>query len=157
MAELYGYTGKIAFVDLSTGEITQLDTANYTDFLGGRGIGAKINWDFVGPDVKGCDPENVISFITSPTMGTPCPGGQKTMVSGVAPHMYPVESFLKKRHGRHVWPRAQVCGLGRRVRDRCGREPRLPAHRGRQGRDSRRERPLGARHPVDPAPALGPL
>lgn len=110
MAELYGCTGKIAFVGLSTGEITQLDTANYTDFLGGRGIGAKINWDFVGPDVKGCDPENVISFITSPTMGTPCPGGQKTMVSGVAPHMYPVESFLKSAMGGMFGPELKYAG-----------------------------------------------
>ncbi len=124
MAELYGYTGKIAFVDLSTGDITQLDTANHTDFLGGRGIGAKINWDFVGPDVKGCDPENVISFITSPTMGTPCPGGQKTMVSGVAPHMYPVESFLKSAMGGMFGPELKYAGWHPGARERrCAHRP----------------------------------
>jgi len=99
MAELYGYVGKIAVVDLTTGEISTLDTSDYTQFLGARGIGAKIHWDMVGPDVKGCDPENVISFITSPTTGTPVAGGQKTCVSGVGPHMWPVESYIKSVFG----------------------------------------------------------
>ena len=56
MAELYGYTGKIAFVDLSTGEITQLDTANYTDFLGGRGIGPRSTGTLWAPTSRAATP-----------------------------------------------------------------------------------------------------
>lgn len=110
MAELYGYTGKIAVVDLSTGEISQLDTTKYTKFMGGVGIGAKIHFDMVGPNVRGLDPENVISFITSPTMGTCCPSGQKTCLSGVAPHMYPVNTFLKSVFGGMWGPELKYAG-----------------------------------------------
>lgn len=110
MAELYGYTGKIAVVDLSTGEVSQLDTAKYTKYLGGVGIAARIHWDMVGPNVKGLDPENVVSFITSPTMGTPCPSGQKTCVAGVAPHMYPTNTFLKSVFGGMWGPELKYAG-----------------------------------------------
>jgi len=110
MSELYGYTGKIALIDLTTGEIGQLDTANYTPYLGGRGIAARINWEFVGPEVKGCDPENYLTFTTSPTMGTPCPGGQKTVVAGVAPHVYPVESWMKSIMGGMFGPELKYAG-----------------------------------------------
>lgn len=110
MAELYGYTGKILVVDLSTGETSTLNTADYTPFLGGRGIGAKIHWDMVGHEVKGCDPENVVSFMTSPAMGTPIPGGQKTCVTGVAPHMYPKETYLKSVFGGMWGPELKYAG-----------------------------------------------
>lgn len=110
MADLYGYTGKILVVDLSTGETSTLDTANYVDFIGGRGLGAKLHWDLVGPEVKGTDPENVLAFTTSPTTGTPCPGGQKTCVTGVAPHMYPVETYLKSVFGGMWGPELKYAG-----------------------------------------------
>lgn len=110
MADLYGYTGKILVVDLSSGEISTLDTANYVDFIGGRGMGAKLHWDLVGPEVKGTDPENVLAFTTSPTTGTPCPGGQKTCVTGVAPHMYPVETYLKSVFGGMWGPELKYAG-----------------------------------------------
>lgn len=79
-------------------------------YLGGRGICAKIHWDMVGPDVEGLDPENVLTFITSPTTGTPTPGGQKTCVGGVAPHMYPKQTFLKSVFGGMWGPELKYAG-----------------------------------------------
>ncbi len=39
----FGYAGKTLKVDLSSGDITETATTDYTDrFLGGRGIAAKI-------------------------------------------------------------------------------------------------------------------
>lgn len=111
MSEVYGYTGKILQVDLSTGELATLQTSDYAPkFLGGRGIGAKIHWDMVGPEVKGCDPENVISFMTSPNIGTTAPGGQKTCVTGIAPHMYPRETYLKSVFGGMWGPELKYAG-----------------------------------------------
>lgn len=111
MAEYCGYTGKILFVDLTSGEISTLNTFDYApQFIGGRGIGAKLHWDFVGPDVKGCDPENLITFMTSPLTGTPTPGGQKTCVSGVAPHMYPTETYMKSLFGGMWGPELKFAG-----------------------------------------------
>ena len=52
-----GYTGKIARINLTTNEITTIDTAKYEEFGGGYGIGAAIFWDLaVAPgqwDLKG--------------------------------------------------------------------------------------------------------
>ncbi|MCP4358456.1 MAG: hypothetical protein GY796_10610 [Chloroflexi bacterium] len=35
-------------------------------FIGGRGLGARLLWDLVGPDVEPLSPENVLIFITGP-------------------------------------------------------------------------------------------
>ena len=70
MKEHYGYAGKILRVDLSSGKITNIPTAQYADrFLGGRGIAAKIYWDEVPANVKAFDPENRIIFVTGPLAG----------------------------------------------------------------------------------------
>ncbi|MBQ9955503.1 MAG: hypothetical protein IJO87_08770 [Eggerthellaceae bacterium] len=101
MTEYKGYTGKILMVDLTTKEQTILNTFDYApDYLGGVGLCAKIHWDMVGPDTELFSPDNVISFMTSPSMGAPVPGGQKTCVGGIAPHLYPKPSFMKSEYAR---------------------------------------------------------
>jgi hypothetical protein len=50
VSELYGYTGKIARISLTTGEVTHVSTWDYVpQFIGGRGVCNKIFWDEVGP------------------------------------------------------------------------------------------------------------
>jgi len=50
MNKIYGYTGKIARINLTTGGITLLSTWGYVpEYIGGRGICNKIFWDEVGP------------------------------------------------------------------------------------------------------------
>jgi len=110
MADLKGFTGKILVVDLSTGEFSQLNTMDYAPYLGGRGIAARIYWEMVSPDCNGLDPENVLSFITSPITGTPHPGGQKTCVSGCAPHMWPKNTYMKSMFGGMWGPELKYAG-----------------------------------------------
>ena len=46
----FGYAGNILKVDLSSGNISTLETSDYSDrFIGGRGIAAKLYWDFCSP------------------------------------------------------------------------------------------------------------
>ena len=72
MTKQYGYAGKILKVDLSSGNISEIPTANYADlFLGGRGIAAKIYWDEVSPEIDATDPENRLIFMTGPVSGVP--------------------------------------------------------------------------------------
>jgi len=67
-----GYAGKILKVDLSSGNITNAQTGDYTDlFLGGRGIAARIYWDEVPPQISAVDPENRLIFMTGPLCGVP--------------------------------------------------------------------------------------
>lgn len=72
---MYGWAGKILEVDLSNEKITEtkLDEKLARDFIGGRGLGVKILYDRVGPEVKPLDPENLLIFATGPLTGTLSP------------------------------------------------------------------------------------
>lgn len=63
-----GWTKKILDINLSDGtvETRPLDMEIAYKFLGGRGLGARLLWDLVGPEVKPLDPENVLIFATGP-------------------------------------------------------------------------------------------
>lgn len=90
MNELYGYTGKIVRIDLTTGGISPLSTFDYVPkYIGGRGICHKIFWDEVGPGVKAFDPENKLIIMTGPTTGTGIPSGGRTVIAGIAPQSFP--------------------------------------------------------------------
>ncbi|MBI2328888.1 MAG: hypothetical protein HYU85_04560 [Chloroflexi bacterium] len=90
MATEFGYTGKILRVDLSSGSVTDIATANYADrFLGGRGIAAKIYWDEVSPDINALDPDNRLIFITGPLAGFPGLAASRWQVCGKSPATTP--------------------------------------------------------------------
>jgi aldehyde:ferredoxin oxidoreductase len=58
MSEVYGWTGEMLRVDLSSGEISTVDTMKYVpDFIGGLGIASRIAWEELAPGVDGFDPE----------------------------------------------------------------------------------------------------
>ncbi|MGD8713400.1 MAG: aldehyde ferredoxin oxidoreductase N-terminal domain-containing protein, partial [Desulfobacterales bacterium] len=86
MDKTYGYAGKILRVNLSTGDITEVPTANYVDrFLGGRGIALKIYWDEVHPQIDAFEPENRLIFMSGPVCGLPGFAGSRWQVCGKSP------------------------------------------------------------------------
>ena len=68
-----GYAGKILRIDLSNHRIwtEDLTPAMARKYIGGTGIGAKILWDEVGPEVGWDHPENRLVLATGPLAGTP--------------------------------------------------------------------------------------
>jgi aldehyde:ferredoxin oxidoreductase len=87
-----GWVGKILRVDLTTRSITESSTFDYVPrFLGGRGLGAKICWDEVPPEVSAFDPENRLVFATGPLQGTLAPSSGRFMVLGKAPQSGPTD------------------------------------------------------------------
>jgi aldehyde:ferredoxin oxidoreductase len=99
-----GYAGKILKINLTTKEISKLDTAQYEEFGGGVGIAAAIFWELaVAPgewDLQDAfDPRNVISLITGPLAATGVPGGGRTSVSAIAPEPYPTPLFHRTSFG----------------------------------------------------------
>ena len=83
MTAEFGYAGKILQVDLDSGNITCLETNNFSDrFLGGRGIGAKIYWDRVSPDVGASDAKNPLIFATGPLAGFTGLAGSRLQICG---------------------------------------------------------------------------
>ncbi|HEX3053323.1 MAG TPA: aldehyde ferredoxin oxidoreductase family protein [Aggregatilineaceae bacterium] len=67
-----GWLGKTLIVDLTTGSITHepLNMELARQFIGGRGLGARLLWDLVGPDVEPLSPDNVIIIATGPMTAT---------------------------------------------------------------------------------------
>lgn len=70
-----GYQGKILEVDLTSGRIETLplDFELAVDYLGGRGLGARIFYDRIDPRCDPLGPENVLVIAMSPLIGTSAP------------------------------------------------------------------------------------
>lgn len=67
----YGYTGRIARVDLTTGRVFEIETSNYSEqYIGGRGMAERVFWDEGNFDVGPLDPQSVFVLMTSPLAGT---------------------------------------------------------------------------------------
>jgi aldehyde:ferredoxin oxidoreductase len=79
--------GKTAFVNLSTGEVavTETDAADLRRFLGGRGLGAKLLFDRVGPEVDPLSPDNLLIFTAGPLTGTPWPTSSRLHITFKSP------------------------------------------------------------------------
>ena len=84
---LYGYMGKILFVDLTTGKMVEeaLEEKMCRDFIGGYGIGAHILYDRQKAGVDPMGSENILGFITGPLTGTVVPTGARYAVVGKSP------------------------------------------------------------------------
>ncbi|MGQ9641209.1 MAG: aldehyde ferredoxin oxidoreductase family protein [Candidatus Bathycorpusculaceae bacterium] len=83
-----GYAGKFLEINFSTEKIEerQFDDEVLRDYVGGRGLAAKILWDRLGKkweSINPLGPENILLFLTGPLTGF-FPGG-RTCVSGKSP------------------------------------------------------------------------
>ena len=79
--------GQVLDVDLATGaiETIPLDLERARLFLGGRGMGARLLWDLVGPEVAPLAPENVLIFFTGPLTATGYQTSNRFTVSTKSP------------------------------------------------------------------------
>ena len=81
---MFGYTGKLLFVDLTSGkvEVRALDEATAKNFIGGPSLGAKILYDEMPAHAEAFSMESMVGFVSGPANGTgPFLGGRYTVVS----------------------------------------------------------------------------
>jgi len=75
---MYGYAGKIACIDLTTGKIDAEDLPEdiARKYLGGKGLGAYLLYTRLKPHTDPYAPENILIFAAGPITGTsfPCSG-----------------------------------------------------------------------------------
>lgn len=78
---------KIATINLSTSHVTITNTPPglLKRFLGGRGLGAKLLYDQVGPDVDPLSANNCLIFTAAPLAGTPWPTSARLHVTFKSP------------------------------------------------------------------------
>ncbi len=99
---VYGWTGKILRVDLSSGDIRTEDTLRWgAEYFGGRGLAARIAWDELPPGVGAYDPDNPLMFMPGVLSGTPAPSSGRTSICAVSPQAYPLEWFTRASIGGH--------------------------------------------------------
>jgi aldehyde:ferredoxin oxidoreductase len=99
-----GFAGKILLVNLTTKQISSIDSAKYEAYGGGHGTAAAIFWDLcVAPgewDMQDAfDPRNIVALMTGPLSGTGVPFAARTSVSGMSPQCWPVQWFCHSNFG----------------------------------------------------------
>ncbi|MCP5097620.1 MAG: aldehyde ferredoxin oxidoreductase family protein, partial [Chloroflexi bacterium] len=84
---MQGWAGKILDINLTDGnvETLPLDKEMARLFLGGRGLGARLLWDLVGPEVKPLSPENALIFTTGPITASASQTSNRFNVSTKSP------------------------------------------------------------------------
>lgn len=110
-----GYAGKILKINLTSKEISSLDTARYEEFGGGAGMGAAIFWDLaVSPgdwDLQDAfDPRNVISLMTGPLAATGVPAAGRTSITAIAPETFPTPLFHRTSLGGRFGTMLKLAG-----------------------------------------------
>jgi len=84
---LYGYAGRIAWIDLNDGNvrIEDLEEDLARRFLGGKGLGAYLLYKHLKPHTDPYDPENIMIFVTGPLTGTNFPAVSRSGVVTKSP------------------------------------------------------------------------
>ena len=82
-----GWNGKILEIDLTTQthKSYPLDMEMAKQFIGGRGLGVRLLWDLVGPEVDPLSPENVLIFTNGPLTATGYQTSNRFSVSTKSP------------------------------------------------------------------------
>jgi aldehyde:ferredoxin oxidoreductase len=83
-----GYTDKILYINVGTGDIREKDVPPVMKekFIGGKGYGLRLLWDATSPDTRWHDPENEIIISSGPIGGiTQYSGTGKSLVVSLSP------------------------------------------------------------------------
>ena len=87
---MYGWTGKIAKVDLSRSAVTELNTWDYAEqFLGGRGIATQLYWESKASQVRAFDPDNPLILMSGALVATGAQGATRMSVVSKSPMLMP--------------------------------------------------------------------
>lgn len=106
-----GYTDKILYINVGSGEIKDKDVPVQMKekFIGGKGYGLRLLWDATKPDTKWNDPENEIIISSGPIGGiTQYSGTGKSLVVTVSPQ---TESVMDSNVGGFFGPFLKFSGF----------------------------------------------
>jgi aldehyde:ferredoxin oxidoreductase len=103
-----GYQGQILKIDLSSGttETITMEERLATNYIGGKGFGARFLYDMTGPEIDPLAPENVLMFMPGPMTGTLAPSMRQVIVFKSPLTGIYADSF----HGGVLGPEIKYCG-----------------------------------------------
>ncbi|MBS7622480.1 aldehyde ferredoxin oxidoreductase family protein [Candidatus Bathyarchaeota archaeon] len=105
-----GYAGKILRVDLTAQSISteQLGEDDLRRFIGGSGLGSKIVYSELDPDIHPLSPENLLVFMTGPLTGTASPSSGRYCVCTKSP----LTGLWAEAHAAGYWgPELKFAGF----------------------------------------------
>ncbi len=83
---MYGWAGNILRINLTERKVEREPTAHYAEqFIGGRGVGAKLLYDALEPGVDPFDPRNPLLLNVGPLTGTTLAGSGRVDVTARSP------------------------------------------------------------------------
>jgi Aldehyde:ferredoxin oxidoreductase len=106
-----GYTDKILYINVGSGEIKEKDipAVMKEKFIGGKGYGLRLLWDATKPDTKWNDPENEIIISSGPIGGiTQYSGTGKSLVVSLSPQ---TDSVMDSNVGGFFGPFLKFSGF----------------------------------------------
>jgi len=82
-----GFFGKILSIDLSNEKFNEISLSDkfYRHFLGGYGLGCRIIYDYIKPQIQPFDPESILGFFPGLLTSTSAPLSGRYMVVGKSP------------------------------------------------------------------------
>ena len=109
-ALVHGWVGKILCVDLGTSGVTERPTAQYTaQYVGGRGIAARIYWEMADPGAGPFDAQNPLIFMTGPLTGARVQAASIMAVVSKSPGALP-EGYCYGNIGGYLGPELKKAG-----------------------------------------------
>ena len=119
----YGYAGDILRIDLTEGRVSKTPTSEYArDFLGGRGINAKLMFEESKAGVSAFDPDNPVIIGAGPLVGTGIIGGVRHEITTRSPEQVP-EGFGNVGSGGSFGPEMKYAGYDHMVIKGKARKP----------------------------------
>jgi aldehyde:ferredoxin oxidoreductase len=84
---MHGWWGHVLRIDLTRRKysIVDIDPRIYIDYIGGRGLAAKLLWDLNPPGVDPLSPYNKLIIASGPLSGLPVPSSGKLVVASKSP------------------------------------------------------------------------
>ena len=107
----YGWTGRLLWADLKTQTFRIEDISNLCEeYMGCRGIAARLCWDHLKPGTGAFDEGNLLMFLTGPCAGTPVLAGGRAYFFGVGAQSYP-EMYTRSSIGGRCGAALKRCGF----------------------------------------------
>jgi aldehyde:ferredoxin oxidoreductase len=108
---MFGWTNRILRVDLTEGRIWAQETAPYApDYIGARGIAARILWDEYPEPVDPLDPRNPFMVMPGALTGTIAPYSGRTNICAFSPQCSPYPWFSRSSIGADWGARLKRAG-----------------------------------------------
>jgi aldehyde:ferredoxin oxidoreductase len=99
---LHGWANRILRIDLTDMQVGVQETAPYVpEYLGARGIAARICWDEVPEPVQPFEPANPLLIVAGALTGSRSPYSGRTNVCAFGPQGYPHPWFTRSSIGGH--------------------------------------------------------